>query len=188
MVITAGADGCCKIFDVNTLKLLKKLSFRRSLEEKSNYSMRGMRYDSASGFLYTIQAPLRGVTYLTKWDLKNNFSPVSSILASETICTAIDLNPSYGIIALSDCQGKVVYVSVDGMMKKLKEEDVSEITIKSIAFKGENLVSGAADNSLKLNYIYKKSLISFTSFLQIIVLILFVFYLFQKYQGINKQN
>ena len=68
LIITAGADGCCKIFEATSLKLLKKLSFRVSLSDKFNYSMRGMRYDKYSGYLYTIEAPLRDHTYLSKWD------------------------------------------------------------------------------------------------------------------------
>jgi hypothetical protein len=181
LVVTAGADGQCKIFETTSLKMLKKLSFRLSLSEKSNYSLRGMRYDKYGGFLYTIQAPMRGYTYLTKWDAKNNFNPVSSIEVSDSICTSIDYNPLYDLIGLADCKGSLVYVDPRGQMSKVKEVPLSEITIKSVAFKNGNLISGAADNALQMNYIYKASLISYTFLIKFFMIVFFGYYLFLKF-------
>jgi WD40 repeat protein len=179
MLVTAGADGLCNIFEISTLKLLKKLCFKVKEEEK-NYSMRGLRYDNCTSSLFTIQAPLRGSTYLTKWDLRNNFCPISTVLVSDSICTSIDYSPFYDLIGLADCKGSLIYVNPSGEMSKIKEVDVSEITIKSVAFKDSNLISGAADNALSLNYIYKPNLISLTSTLKMFLFIFFVYYVYLK--------
>ena len=180
-MITAGADGCCKIFEATSLKLLKKLSFRVSLNDKFNYSMRGMRFDKYSGYLYTIEAPLRGHTFLTKWDTRNNFNPLSTIKVSDSICTAIDYNPLYDLIGLADCNGNISYVDPTGEMIKIKEIALSEITIKSVAFKNGNLITGAADNALQMNYICKRNIVSISGLFKIVLLILFAYYFYSKY-------
>lgn len=159
---------------------------RKSVEEKHNYSLKGLVYDKQGGFLYSIQAPLRGYTYLTKWDAKNNFSPINSIEISDSICTSIDYSPRFDLLAMADCKGSLIYVDpsgASGQMSKIKEVFLSEITLKSIAFKNENLVSGAADNALQLNYIYKPSLISFTFVFKILFLVIFAYYLFLRFSN-----
>jgi WD40 repeat protein len=180
LILTAGSDGVVKIYELTTLKLLKKLSFKVDINEKSNYSMRGMKYDKYGGFLYTIQAPMRGRTYLTKWDGKNNFTPVNTLEVSDTICTSIDYSPLYDLIGLSDCKGSLIYVDASKNMNRLKEVYLSEITIKSVAFKNGNLVSGAADNALQLNYIYKPNLVSFTFLMKLFVFVLVAYYMYNK--------
>lgn len=159
---------------------------RKSVEEKHNYSLKGLVYDKQGGFLYSIQAPLRGYTYLTKWDAKNNFSPINSIEISDSICTSIDYSPRFDLLAMADCKGSLIYVDpsgASGQMSKIKEVFLSEITLKSIAFKNENLVSGAADNALQLNYIYKPSLISFTFVFKILFLVIFAYFLFLRFSN-----
>jgi hypothetical protein len=178
LVITASSDGLCKIFETSTLKLLKKLSFKIKEDEK-NYAIRGLKYDKNSGFLYTIQAPLRGYTYLTKWDVKNNFNPVKSIDVSDSICTSMDYHPFYDLIGLADCKGSIIYVDASQMFK-IKEVPIREITIKSVAFKDSNIISGAADNALAMDYIYKPKLISFTSLFKLLLIVLYGYFIYTK--------
>lgn len=142
--------------------------------------MRGLQYDRNSGFLFTIQAPMRGHTFLTKWDARNNFEPINSIQVSDSICTSIDFSPYYNLICLADCKGSLIYVDAARDMSILKELALSEITIKSIAFKNGNLISGAADNALQLNYIVKSSIISFEFIIKLFIIIIFGYYLFSK--------
>ncbi len=185
MVISASSDGLCKIFETSTLKLLKKLSFKTKEDEK-NYSIRGLKYDKNYGFLYTIQAPLRGYTYLTKWDVKNNFNPIKSIDVSDSICTSMDYQPFYNLIGLADCKGSLIYVDAYNM-RKIKEVPIREITIKSVAFKDSNIISGSADNALAMDYIYKPQLISFTSLLKLFFVVLYAYYIYTK-ANMNKTN
>jgi WD40 repeat protein len=179
-LITAGADGSSKIYETSTLKMLKKLSFRVNMGEKNNYSMRGLRYDKYKGYLYTIQALMRGNTYLTKWDVKNNFEPVSTINASDSICTSIDYSERYNLIGLADVEGKIIYIDASNEMSVIKVINLSEITIKSIAFKNQNLVTGAADNALQINFIVKPNLISVGLYFKFIFLIIFGYYMYLK--------
>lgn len=185
LVITAGADGCCKISEISSLKMLKKLTFRINISEKSNYSVRGLRYDNYSGILYTIQAPMRGHTYLTKWNARNNFEPVSTIKVSTSICTSMDFSRDYNLLGLADCNGSVIYVDASNDMSIIKSLELSEITIKSVAFKNGNLITGSADNALQLNYIYKPNFISFSFLLKLFFILIFGYYIYLR---VSNQN
>ncbi len=180
LIATVSSDGSCKIFELKTLNELKKLSFRVNLDEKQNYSMRGLRYDNNNKLLFTIQSSKRGGTYLTKWDIRKNFEPVNTILVSDTICTSIDFSKEYNLIGLGDCKGSLVYVDPSSNMSVIKEVSLSEITIKSVVFKKGNLISGTADNALKLNYIYKRKLFSFFGTVKIFIFLMIIYHLFIK--------
>ncbi len=184
MIITAGGDGSTKIFELKTLRLLKKLTFRASTKESTNYPMRGLKYDSYYGCLYTIQAPRRGSCYLTKWNAKN-FEPVNSIIVSDTICTSMDYSPYYNMIGIADCGGKLIQVDVSGDMKVVSTAVISENTVKTVTFKNGNLITGAADNALKLNHV-KSSIMGSFSFgfiLKFIVIFLIAYHIFLKYKA-----
>lgn len=169
-LITASSDGYCKIFEMSTLKMLKKISFRLNQEEKNNYSIRGIKYDKNSNSLFTIQAPMRGDTYLTKWSVSNNFQPIETIFITDTIACTLDFSPKFNLISVADCKGGLIYVDPNGDMsiiKKIKFEN--ESTIKSIAFKNHNVISGTADNALQLNTIYTPNFISLTLIFKILI-------------------
>ena len=87
----------------------------------------------------------------------------------------------YDLIGLADCKGSILYVDPTGDMSKIKEIALSEITIKSVAFKNGNLITGAADNALQMNYIYKKKMVSIVGLFKIVILILFAYYVHSKY-------
>jgi len=185
LLATVSSDGSCKIFELPSLNQLKKLTFRVDINERQNYSMRGLRYDDKNKILYTIQSPKKGGTFLTKWDAGRNFEPVGTILVSDTICTSIDYSKEYNLIGLGDCKGSLIYVDASNHMSVIKEVFLSEITIKSVVFKNGNLISGTAENILKLNYIYKKNLFSFTG---IITLLLSLILLFHFYNRMKKTH
>jgi WD40 repeat protein len=180
LLATVSSDGSCKIFELSSLNQLKKLTFRVDLTERQNYSMRGIRYNSSNKSLFTIQSPKKGGTYLTKWDANRNFEPVSSIIVSDTICTSMDFSREYNLIGLGDCKGSLIYVDASGDMSVIKEVFLTEITIKSVVFKNGNLISGTADNALKLNYIYKRNLISLFGIFKILLMFAFFLLLFTK--------
>lgn len=188
MIATVSSDGSCKIFELPSLNQLKKLTFRLDIKEKQNYSMRGIRYDIDNKFLFTIQSSKKGGTYLTKWSAKRNFEPVSTILVSDTICTSMDFSRDYNIIGLGDCKGSLIYVNASGDMSVIKEVFLTEITIKSVVFKKGNLISGAADNALKLNYIHKKSLISLLTIIKLLFTFMFFYHLITKIEKAHHLN
>lgn len=180
MIVTASGDGTCKIFELSTLKLLKKLSFRVNLTEK-NYSMRGLNYDNYSNVLYTFQAPLRGYTYLTKWDVKNNFDPISSIPLVEGTCTQMDFSIKYNLLALGEAKGKLIFVDPSGSMKITKEIVIRDTTVKSVVFKNKNVIAGSLDNSLQLIKMVRGGsfLQSFTK-LFILAILIYLLYLWHE--------
>jgi WD40 repeat protein len=188
LLATVSSDGSCKIFEMPSLNQLKKLTFRLDLNEKQNYSMRGLRYDEKNKILYTIQSPKRGGTFLTKWDAGKNFEPVSTILVSDTICTSIDYSEKYNLIGLGDCKGSLIYVDVSNQMDVVKEVFLSEITIKSVVFKNGNLISGTAENVLKLNYIYKKNLVSFSRIIKVLLSFIFLIHFFNRMKKTHNLN
>jgi WD40 repeat protein len=180
LLATVSSDGSCKIFEVPSLNQLKKLTFRVDINERQNYSMRGLRYDPKNKILFTIQSPKKGCTYLAKWDAGRNFEPVNTIIVSDTICTSMDFSREYNLIGLGDCKGSLIYVDASNSMSVIKEVFLSEITIKSVVFKKGNLISGTAENVLKLNYIYKRNLISFFGIIKVVLMFMFLYHLFNR--------
>lgn len=185
MIVTASADGTCKIFELTTMKILKSLSFKPSINDK-NCLMRRVKYDNYSNMLFTIEGNLRGNTYLTKWDVSNNFEPVDTIVVSGVACTSMDYSPRHQLVGIADCEGSVIYVDGNNLAinKKLR---ISDITVKSVSFIGNNLVAGTADNSLSLNYLYKGNMITLGFLFKICLLIFIGIYLHKRINesGIN---
>lgn len=174
LFITASSDGSCKIYELSSLRLLKRLNFRTSLNDKSNLSMRSLCFNRYTNKLFTMQARGKGETYVTKWNLDSSFSPDSSVMVSNSVCTGMDLHIGSSVIGLGDCEGKVIYVDSDSM-KVIKQIVVNETTVRAVVFSKSNLLSGTANNALKMNAIVKPGLISLWTVLKLLLLIVIIY-------------
>ena len=161
------------------MRILRNLSFRANSFDKQNYSMRGMRYDKKQNMLFTIQAPQTGNSYLTKWDV-NSFSPVNTIKASNNVLSSIDLSEKNGVIILGGCEGNLYYYDSNNL-DRIKTISIGEMTIKSVAISNNDSISGTTDNLLIINPIYRKSFVSISILLKILLFILFIYYIRTKF-------
>ena len=184
ILITASGDGTCKMFEIATLKMLKKISFRASIEESSNYFMRDIQYDSYNNVLYTLQSPLRGKSFITKWDMYKGLSPISTIEVNDIVCSAMDYNKNTGVIGVVDCEGHLIYIDTKGEMKKIKKLTLGENMIKCGAFYGNQFISGSVDNILRMSKSYTSGLISIGFLFKIILIGLVVFHIYNKANNI----
>ena len=178
MIITSSTDGYCKVLELSGLRLLRNLCFRVSESEKNNYCIRGIRYDRRNRHLFTIQSPMRGSTYLTKWDL-NTFSPINTVKASDKIVISMDYSESRGKLALGGSESDLIFFDA-GSLSKAKSFNLGQNSVKTVCF-GENiLMAGTTDNALIMNNIYGSSPISISTILKLLILALFIYYLKTK--------
>lgn len=180
LLITASGDGTCKVFDLTSLKTLKRLSFRQSLNELMNYPMRSIRYDKDENVLYTLQAPMKGSSYVTKWSVDRSFDPISSIQVSHTVASTFDYDPKLSLVSVADSEGYLTYINADGNMNKIKSISIGENMIRSVSLIKGSLISGSVDNFLKVSPIYNQGMFSLTLLSKLLFIALLIYYIYMK--------
>ena len=180
ILITASGDGTCKMFEIATLKMLRKISFRAKIEETSNYFMRDIQYDRYNNILYTLQSPLRGKSYITKWDLYRNLDPISTIEVNDIVCSSMDYSDRLGILGVVDSEGHIIYVDVSGEMSVIKKLTLGENMIKCGAFYNNQFISGSVDNIVRVSKTYTKGLFGFMTLIKLLVIGVIIFHIYNK--------
>jgi len=57
-----------------------------------------------------MQSPMRGSTYITKWDINNNFNPVESKVVCDVTCGPLEYSESFKTLALGSSDGRLIFV------------------------------------------------------------------------------
>lgn len=175
MLVTCSSDATCKVFELNSLKILTKLTFRTNVNEKKGYLFRSIYYDENNNYIYTTQAPLIGDSYITKWNVNKGFKPIDSAKIGNVSTCCIDYDYNSNTLAIGDNKGSVIFMDA-GSMHKNKEMYISDLSIKTVKYIGNGyLITGCADNSIRCVKNYSKGIISFFGFLKML-LILFLAY------------
>lgn len=169
ILITCSSDTTCKIFELNTLRSLGKLTFRINKNEKKGYLFRSMILDEKRNILYTTQAPLTGDCYITKWNVNNGFIPIDSAKIGNVSTSSMDFDYNSNTLAIGDNKGSIVYVDA-GSLEKNKEINISELTIKTVKYYKGELITGCADNSIRILRNYTKRIFTFINVLKILLL------------------
>lgn len=177
LILTASGDGTVKLFEINKEKgfvFLKKISFRTNISETSNYFMRDMFYDSNENYLYTLQSHLKGRSYMTKWNVSTNFTPIETIIVSENVCSSMKYNKNCNGFGVTGCDGSVYFVDKNGDMS-IKRVKLGENMIKCGMFYGKNFITGSTDNYLRVTSYKKKGCLSLFGLIKFIIFLLIVF-------------
>lgn len=169
ILITCSSDTSCKLFELNSLRSLGKLTFRVNKNEKKAYLFRNMILDEKRNILYTTQAPLTGDCYVTKWNVNDGFKPIDSARIGNVSSSSIDFDYDSGTLAIGDNKGSVIYVDA-GSLERNKEINISELTIKTVKYLRGKLVTGCADNSIRVLGNYTKSIFTFKNMFKILLL------------------
>lgn len=128
-----------------------------------------MILDEKRNILYTTQAPLTGDSYISKWNVNDGFKPIDSARIGNVSSSSIDLDYGSGTLAIGDNKGSVVFVDA-GSLEKNKEVNVSELTIKTVKYYNGRLITGCADNSIRVLGNYSKGLFTFWNVLKVLLL------------------
>jgi len=151
------------------LRSLGKLTFKINKNEKKGYLFRSMILDEKRNLLYTTQAPLTGDSYITKWNVNDGFKPIHSAKIGNVSTSSIDLDYNSGTLAIGDNKGSVVYVDA-ASLEKNNEVNISELTIKTVKYHRGSLITGCADNSIRVLGNYTKRIFTFMNMLKILLL------------------
>lgn len=169
MLISCSSDGTCKIFEIPSLRNLSKLTFRNNINEKKGYLFRSMIFDEKNNYLFTNQAPLTGDSYITKWDVNKGFKPIDSAKICNVSTASIDIDYNSNTLAIGDNKGSIVFLDAC-TLEKNKEIRDSELTIKTVKYHRGNLISGSADNSIRVHKNHSKGIFTFKNILKILFL------------------
>ena len=154
-VVTASGDGTCKVFDIysNNIKIkeLSKFSFRETLTETANYFMRDILYDSNSENIFTLQSPLRGNTYLTKWSFKNVnlITPLKTVEICAATGFSCAMTNNKNLIGITNSEGSIIFVDCNEM-KINSKISLGENMIKcGMFYQDQYYITGSIDNYLR---------------------------------------
>ena len=181
LLLTVSGDGSCKMFELTTIQLLKKVSFRMNIQENSNYFMRDLAYDKYSNVIYTLQSPLRGKSFITKWNVYKNLEPIETVEVSNVVCSSMTYSEDMGVLGVTDSEGGVLYVDAGKNMKVIKRLSIGENMIKCGGFYRGKFVSGSVDNFIRLNNAYEGSCCSFSTIVFLILICLFGYRVYDVY-------
>jgi len=144
------------------------LSFRLNKDDKKGYLFRSIFFDEKKNLLYTTQAPLKGDSYITKWNVNNGFKPIDSAKICNVSTCSIDLDYNTKTLAIGDNKGSVIYIDANSLDKN-KEINISELSIKTLKYYNENLISGCADNSIRVLGNFTKGIFTFVNLFKILL-------------------
>ena len=181
ILITCSSDGTCKVMELATLRNLMKLTFRLNINEKKGYLFRSIYYDERNKYLYTTQAPLTGDSYITKWFVSDGFRPIDSTKITGVSTCSIDHDYESGTLVLGDNKGSVIFID-SSSLSKIKEVNVSEISIKSIKYHKGNVISSSADNNIRVLKNFSKGFFSLFGFIKIVLCILVILFSYICYE------
>ena len=169
-IITASGDGSCKIFDINSkdkiIKQLSKFSFRVNLDEPANYFMRDIIYDEKNKYIYTLQAPFKGNTYLTKWSFNNvnNIIPIETMEICNGTGFSFSITTNKKVIGITNSNGEIYFIDCY-KMKIISNSLLGENIIKcGMFYKDQYYITGSVDNFLRCSNV-EYGRINFISFL-----------------------
>lgn len=57
-----------------------------------------------------MQSPMRGSTFITKWDINNNFNPLDSNLVCDVPCVPLEYLKNEKKLAFGSGDGRLVFV------------------------------------------------------------------------------
>lgn len=163
-------DATAKIIDIQTLKVLKQLTFRPTPEE-NNYIFRGL--DLKSNILSTLQSPMRGDSYITLWD--KNFNPIRSKKVSSSSC--ISMKRVGWNFVLGESSGNVLHI--DSQTLDINYEGkFHELATRSIANCGKGyFFTSSPDQMIASHKIKESSMISFKKIVFLLFLSIIVYML-----------
>ena len=162
-IITASGDGKCKVFDINTkekvLKEISKFSFRVKINEVANYFMRDIIYDEKNKYIYTLQSPFKGKTYVTKWSFNNvnNIIPIETMEICNGTGFSFSINENKNVIGITNSEGEIIFIDCYNM-KIISKSLLGENIIKcGMFYNAQYFISGSVDNILRCsNVIYPR--------------------------------
>jgi len=172
-LITASMDCTCKISEIKTLKVLRELTFKPTLKEK-NFIMRAAEYNHSSGFITTLQSPMRGESYVTKWST-SDFSPTCTKKVSYNSCISMKRIGKNFIIG--ETSGNVIHVD-SGSLRVNSDKNFHQLATKSITgISKSHFFTSSPDQMITVHEVQNSPLIDFFFVLKSLILS-FVVYLF----------
>lgn len=183
IILTASGDCSCKMLDIVTLKQLAKITFRQSLNEPANYFMRNLIYDNYYNVVYTLQSPLRGKTFITKWDLNQNLKPIRTVEVNDKVCLSFSYNQALGVIGVIEAEGNLIFVDSKDL-NIISKEKIGENSITSGQFYDKYFITGSVDNLVRMTKV-RGVLFGFVGLLfKLFIIGLIAYYIYlKKYNG-----
>lgn len=147
----------CAVYSVKTGLKLKSLQFS---DEPAKMMM--MRASLIQGNYLITLASAHKSSYVTKWNLKNNFSPVGSVQVANTSASMAKISKSGKLAAIGTSSGEVLIVDISNL-SIINRKQLFEMPATCCDFnsKDSSLTVGAADYSYALISISSRNYLLF---------------------------
>ena len=193
-LITASGDGTCKLFDITKqekiIKMISKFSFRQFVSESSNYFMRDLIYDNQKKICYTLQSPLEGDSFLTKWDFNNlNFiTPIQTIKICNVPCPSMAITNDKNYIGVTNRKGQIFFVDANNL-NICGKKTVGQSMLKHCKFYGDNFITGSIDYMLYISKLSTGFNFGFLKYLYYVAMIAGIgYYIYLKKNNLLKED
>ena len=136
--------------------------------------MRSINYDSYDGIITTLQSPMRGESYMTKWQT-SNFEPIMTEKISDSSCTVMKKIGDTFIVG--EISGNVIHIDANTLSIN-QDKNYHVLATKSIASVGKNyFFTSSPDQMITIHSVKSANLISFQGVIKMLLLSFFIFVL-----------
>ncbi len=180
LIISASMDQTCKVFDFKSnLKLVHCLTFKPTVSS-DNYIIRNVIL--YNGYIYSLQSPMKGSSYITKWRL-NDFTPAHTVNISDSVCSR--MRRCGRNLVIGQVNGKLMHVDADTLNINFIGE-YHLMDIKSIAVvDNSTCYTASPDQMIASHKIKSRSLISIWGIIKLLIISVMIYALIER---INKRD
>lgn len=184
VIVSCSSDATCKVLDIGNLKLIHYLSFKPDVYS-SNLIFRNLSNDG--NYLLTLQSPMRGSSYITKWRIDRHFEPEHTKCILDSTCLGMKKCGSTLVVGAAD--GSLIHIDL-GTLTNLYQRKYHEMAVRSITSSPNNKVcfSSSPDQMISGYPVKKMSLFSFTNTLKLLLLAIFIFALRIRFTQLDLQK
>lgn len=179
-VISASVDCYCIISDLESLKFLHLLSFKPDINA-SNFIFRSLEYDGQN--LYSLLSPLKGSSYITKWNVRGGFSPELTKKISDESC--ISMRRSGDTMMVGSVNGSVIHVDKESF-DVVFNKTYHVLAVKEFAIVNQSVCyTCSPDKMISSHLIRSKGVISGFSVLLFLLFSIFIYALFLRIEQLK---
>lgn len=181
-LITASVDCTIIISELDTLKYLHYLIFNPNLNINSNKLLiRSIEYDN--NYLYSLMSPLKGASYISKWNINNGFIPLKTKKISDNVCLRMKIS---GInLIVGQVNGNITHIDKETLSNNYNK-NFHIMAVNSIAIVNKDIVfSSGPDRMISSHKIKYKRLISISKAIFIIIISFFIYLFLRRIQRIK---
>lgn len=181
-IYSCSLDQTCKVWEVknNILKLIHCLSFKINLSSEPYIVRNVILYN---GYIYTLQSPMRGNSYITKWRQSDY-----SVVLTKSICTSVcsRMKRIGKTLIIGQVDGQIIHIDAESLEINFQKEyhlmDISSFAIVD----NKMFFSAGADQMISSHIVRSKNILSIYKLILIVLLSVIVYGIKIRIEELNQ--